>query len=465
MRRFFPRLFFVIWLGALLIGASVTLIDAFANPSTRLEEHHNLEVDALRLEAIEVMKEASRGARPTDRLRRFRERTGATIYLFRDDGLLFAPKTPPTNVRDLAARVRAVGRDVEERHENGTLVGLTLPNSRYVAVGRVLRTPAWARALGEDQPAIRITLLVLASALLALLLANYLVRPVRSLRRATRRIAEGDLAARVGPQLDHGVLAELGEDFDTMAARVEALIEARERLLSDVSHELNSPLARLRVALELARGKAGEGAQAPLDRIEREAERLAALVDEILTLTRLDRAEGIERASVDLRAVVLDVARDAAFEARASEADVRLGEVADARLEGDVELLRRALDNVVRNALRFTAEGTAVEVSMSRDGDEARVRVRDHGPGVPDDALARIFEPLYRVEPDRGRSTGGAGLGLAIARRGVALHGGRIEARNADGGGLEVCLTLPLATLPPVTPPAKRVSANAEVSA
>jgi two-component system, OmpR family, sensor kinase len=447
LRNFFPRVFLVIWAGAALTGAAVVFIEAFANPPAHLEERHNLVLEAVRLEANLLVKEASLGHDVEGPLRGFRERTGASIYLFHDDGVVFAPKAPPDHVRQVAEHVRRTGEEIEESHYRAVLVGLTVPHHRYVAVGRIKTTPAWARAFGEDQPALRVALLLVPSGLLALLLARYLVRPVRSLRRATRRLAQGELGTRVSGELDRGVLAELGADFDAMAARVEALLGERQRVLSDVAHELNSPLARLRVALELARRRAGPDAAKALNRIEREAERLGGLVDEILTFSRLARDE-LPAEPVELAALLDEVARDAAFEVRAHDAEVRVTALEDATVRGDGELLRRTLDNVVRNALRFTAEGTTVELALRRDGDRARVEVRDRGPGVPEDMLEAIFEPLFRVEPDRARAAGGGegtGLGLAIARRAADLHGGAIHAANHEGGGLLVTLTLPIA--------------------
>jgi two-component system, OmpR family, sensor kinase len=277
------------------------------------------------------------------------------------------------------------------------------------------------------------------------LLARYLTRPLRSLRRAAQRFAEGDLSVRVTPELRSAdaEIAALGRDFDRMAARVEELVLAQHRLLQDVSHELNSPLARLRVALELARQKAGDAAAAPLDRIEREAERLTVLIGEILTLTRLENVQEPSMEEVDLAGLFDEVVRDADFEAR-GERRVVVRRVEPVTLRGNEEILRRALDNLLRNAVRFAPEWTDIEVELERAGGWAELRVRDHGPGVPEHALRDIFVPLYRVDPHRDRKTGGAGLGLAIAERAVKLHEGEISAENAAGGGLLVTARLPL---------------------
>ncbi len=282
--------------------------------------------------------------------------------------------------------------------------------------------------------------MIAVSALIAFALARWLTRPIDRLRAVTRRIAEGELSARAGPEVGGAAaeLAALAEDFDAMTARLEALVGARDRLLADVSHELGSPLARQRVALALARRTLGEAEI--LDTIEREAERLGALVDEILTLRRLETDGPLAPGPVSLHAIVEDVARDAAFEARERSVTVEAA-VAPLVVEGAAELLRRALDNVVRNAIRHAPPGTTVEVALSPDSEGARVEVRDRGPGVPDGELERIFEPMVRL--DEARSERGAGLGLAIARRAVFAHGGSIEAAPRDGGGLVVRVALP----------------------
>jgi two-component system sensor histidine kinase CpxA len=446
LKGLFPRIFLSFWIASTLIGAAFVIIQAGANPKMRIERRRNLVRAAVRLEAAEAVEGLARGAEPDGRLARFRERTDATIYLFDDTGRTVGPKEPPAPVRDLARMVRREG-DREVERDSAALIGFRVPDSSYVAVGRVRRIGAWERALGVETLGQRLLVIVLFSGLVAFLLARYLTRPLRTLRRATRRIAEGDLSARVAPEIGRtdSEIGALGRDFDAMATRVEELVEAQRRLLSDVSHELNSPIARLRVALELARQRAGEDAAAPLDRIEREAERLGVLVAEILALSRLESDAAIERAPLDLSALVDEVVRDADFEAEAAGKRVEVRETEPAQTEGDEEILRRAIENVARNAVRFAPEGTAVEVTLARAEDETIIRVRDHGPGVPEEHLRAIFEPLHRVQPDRDRKTGGAGLGLAIAERAVRRHGGTIDAANASDGGLVVTIRLPAA--------------------
>lgn len=285
------------------------------------------------------------------------------------------------------------------------------------------------------------------SGLVCLGLARYLAAPVRRLRAATQGLARGDLGARVGPALARrrDELGGLGRDFDRMAERLQEVIESQQRLLRDVSHELRSPLARLQAALGLARQRSGELAAEELDRIEREAERLNDLIAQVLSLTRLSAGvDQIRRESVDLAALLETIAEDAGFEAaqRARHVALRVDEAVT--IDGDPELLHRAIENVVRNAVRHTDEGTTVELTLRREGADAVVNVRDRGPGTSEDALGRIFDPFFRASEARDRASGGHGLGLAIARRAVELHGGGIGAVNAPEGGLLLIIRLPL---------------------
>lgn len=289
---------------------------------------------------------------------------------------------------------------------------------------------------------------LLISGLICMGLARYLSAPVRRLRAATQALAAGNLGVRVGELGLRGEeMGGLSRDFDRMAARLQGLIEAQKDLLRDVSHELRSPLARLQAALGLARRRAEGRATEELDRIEREAERLNELIGQILSLTRL-AAEDEERLRepVDLAALVDAIARDAAFEAEQSQRRVTVTASAPVTLIGSPELLHSAIENVVRNAVHYTQEHTAVEVALAEDGDgdQAVITVRDHGPGIAADHLDRVFEPFFRASESRDRASGGYGLGLAIARRAVELHGGTIGAANDPGGGLRVIIRLPL---------------------
>jgi signal transduction histidine kinase len=281
-----------------------------------------------------------------------------------------------------------------------------------------------------------------AGVLLCYWLALYLTSPVRKLEKAVERFGRGDLSARVGSNRSDE-LGQLARTFDRMAGRIGTLLTAERRLLLDISHELRSPLARLGVAVELARS--GDDAHSALDRIQKESDRLNALVGQLLQVTR---AEGdpssLLRAPLRLDELVRQLVDDSSIEAAAHGCELKYEKREPVTVAGDAELLRRAVENVIRNAIRHAPRETAVEISVARDNGNAVVGVRDQGSGVPEEALPRLFDAFYRVEGDRDRASGGTGLGLSIARRAMELHKGSIRARNARPG-LEVEMELPVA--------------------
>lgn len=286
-------------------------------------------------------------------------------------------------------------------------------------------------------------LFLVGGAIFCWLVSRYLTTPLDKLGKAAASIAEGRLETRVDPALRkrHDEIAGLAGNFDRMAERIEALVNGQRRLLGDVSHELRSPLARLIVALSLVRQGPADEAAENLERIGLEAKRLDTLIGQLLALSRID--SGVDRgapARFDLAELVQEVANDADFEARARNAGVAVKQADACTIDGFEDMLRSAVENVVRNAVRYTAGGTVVDISLRRLDSAAIIQVRDHGPGVPESMLSRIFEPFQRVAGDTSE---GAGLGLAIAARAVEVHGGSIRAMNGEGAGLLVEINLP----------------------
>ncbi len=285
-------------------------------------------------------------------------------------------------------------------------------------------------------------LLILAVVVIfGFLLAVYIGSPLRALRDAVDRFGRGDLTARVNSRRgdEFGVLAK---SFDQMAGRIETLMTAERRLLQDISHELRSPLARLSFCVELAR--TAEDREAAVARIKKEVDRLSSLVGALLQVTR---AEGDltqrEMEDVDLRALLTELADDCSIEADKRHCEVTVDAPEAVILRGDRELLRRAIENVLRNAIRYAPEGTPIEVKLDPNPEFAEISIRDYGDGVPEDMLTQIFKPFFRVAEARDTASGGVGLGLAIAQRAVALHQGTMEARNMKPG-LLVAVELPL---------------------
>jgi two-component system sensor histidine kinase CpxA len=308
--------------------------------------------------------------------------------------------------------------------------------------------PAGPRAaLGMDRAAglLRFAVALSVSGFVCYLLTLYITRPILRLRHAAQQLAGGILGTRAAASIERrgDELGALGRDFNTMAARIEELVSRQRQLIFDISHELRSPLARLNVALDLAReGKAGD---LPFDHMESDLVRLNEMIGRLLTIARLDTATvPMEMTTVDLTDLVRQIVDDAAFEAQKRRVTVNLNASEPCYARGNAELLHSAIENIVRNAIRYTGVATSVDVSLQLD-DKSKVLliIRDHGNGVPENDLQRIFQPFYRVAEARDRESGGAGLGLAIADRVMRIHGGVIHAENARPSGLEVILEIP----------------------
>jgi two-component system OmpR family sensor kinase len=351
------------------------------------------------------------------------------------------PEAALAGARELAGsgEARRAVREVE-----------TPGGERYLLFAQLQGEPRGPHLLGGGRrgpgpaPWLMFAMGAVASLAVSAVLAWYLARPIRSLRWALRAAAEGKLETRVRPLMKgrRDEIADLGEEFDEMARQLQKLVEAQRRLLHDVSHELRSPLARLQAAVGLAR-QDPRRLEASLERIEREVARLDELVGEVLALARLEGGKPASREElVDLAEVVANVVDDARFEAQAANRSLSF-ECADrVVVRGRAELLQRAVENVVRNAVKYTSEGSTVEVKLSAAGERARLVVRDYGPGVAPGDAGRIFEAFYRSRSDA--SIDGFGLGLAIAQAAIVTHNGSIRADNADGGGLRIEIELPL---------------------
>lgn len=315
---------------------------------------------------------------------------------------------------------------------------LTLADGkRYVLIVRWER-PRMTPFFGESPLRyFRYGALLLTAFLLCWALARYISSPIGKLRKATQLLADGDLASRVAGKVGNrrDEISALAQDFDVMAERIESLILSQKRLSRDVSHELRSPLARMNVALEIAKKKANDETTPVLERIEGESHRLNEMISRLLTLSRLETGErDFDKRELNLKSLVEQVAADADFEATAKNRSVNVARADDCRIIGSEELVQSAVENVLRNAVRYTREGTVVDVSLTANNGKAVVSITDHGGGVPLDELDNLFRPFYRVGEARDRGSGGTGLGLAIAEQAIKVHNGTITARNEDDG-------------------------------
>lgn len=371
------------------------------------------------------------------------------ISLVGPDGtVLFGDEADAAAV-DLSARALTSGQVetdfLSEERTLGAAAVTMVDGHRATLLFQWERQPPASLFWGSRAAYTRLGGILLVAIVLCYLLAQYLTSPIRKLRQATNTLADGNLETRVTPGLGRrrDEIGDLARDFNVMAERIESLITSQQRLNRDISHELRSPLARLNVSLEIAKQKTAPEIRPILARIETESGRLNDMISRLLTLAKLEtEGDDIERENLDFAEIVRDVAADADFEAQALGKIVQVSSADSCPILGSENLLRSAVENVLRNAVRYTAERTAVDVSLKSKNGNAVLRICDHGGGVPDEELPNLFRPFYRVGDARDRKSGGTGLGLAIAERAVKAHKGAIKATNHNGG-LMVEIDLP----------------------
>ena len=379
-------------------------------------------------------------------LSRIREaETIGEVDLIGENGKLYLSEgVNAENYRDLVAR--SLASNVVEFELNQPETALTARQLRFANGDRYVLIVRWERPritpfFGESPLRyLRYAALLLTALLLCWALARYMSKPIEKLRKATQRLAGGELSARVAGEVGKrgDEISALAKDFDVMAERIESLITSQKRLSRDISHELRSPLARMNVALEIAKQKSNAETAPNLERIETESNRLNEMISRLLTLSKLETgSQDFEKSELNLKKLVEQVAADADFEASAKGRSVRVVRADECRMRGGESLIQSAIENVLRNAVRYTKEDTIVDVTLRADNGKAVVTIRDHGGGVPEAELENLFRPFYRVSEARDRGSGGIGLGLAIAEQAVRVHKGTINARNTDGG-LEV---------------------------
>jgi two-component system sensor histidine kinase CpxA len=445
-RSLYLKIFIWFWLAMIVINVAFFAAFALTRPTPSRRSWRDLAQTGQNAQKAAEAFEQSGAAALSANLQATEKSSGVAANLFDENGRELSGREAPAGAAELVTR-SAESRDLEFNFTGpGTLIArpvVSAKGQRYTYLAHIPRPPFQPI---QQTLAIRLLIVLVIGGIFCYWLARYLTTPLFKLRTTTNQLAEGDFSARVGTKLAkrRDEVGELGRDFNTMAERLESMVKAQQRLLGDISHELRSPLARLGVALGLARKRSGAEANGALDRIERESENLNEMISQLLTLTRLESGtDGRKRSDVDLEALVREVSEDADFEARSLNRSVQVVASDKCSINGVEDLLRSAVENVVRNAVRFTPEGTAVEVSLRKQNGSsdnfAVISVRDRGNGVPAESLDKIFRPFYRTEDARDRqSGGGTGLGLAITERAVRMHGGTVQAVNSPEGGLAV---------------------------
>lgn len=452
MRSLFLRIFLSYWIATALFLVLAIVVTLTIRPTSDIAEVQAQQPKFLR-DAVQAYEAGGEDA-ARRYFRSIHDAQHVRLFLFDDQGRELLGRRPPPWIEAVARGQRRTADSVWGRIGPLRLLreSATADGRRYTLVSEL---PEQHLLFGpHGVPGLGLFIAILSSGLVCYVLARYLTAPVVRLRVATQKLASGDLSARAGVPHSrrHDEIAELMRDFDRMAERLEKLVNAQTRLLTDISHELRSPLARLNVALELARQRSGPDAGSALERIDRETGRLNEMIQRLLTIARLEAGDqSIEKSPIHLAQLIHEVAKDAAFEAQNRHCEVEVVVVDGCVVSGNSSLLHSAIENVARNAIRYTQEGTNVQIRLEQGqgpgGAEAVIRVTDCGPGVPDEALDKLFQPFYRIDDARERQTGGVGLGLAITDRAVRLHGGTIRAANRPQGGLMVEIRLPASSV------------------
>lgn len=447
IQSLFLKIFFWFWATAIATGIALVITFIFG-PGRVPSRWHSTLTDTARSSGLIVLAELERGGVPAASayIERFERDTQLRACLFELSGNPVAGKGCET-FADMRSRA-SISRSTQFSVKYGLVrVAIVIHGSGgldYIYATELPAGPRAAFGMNRAEVALRLLVALSVSGVICYLLTIFLTGPILRLREAAQQLAKGRLSARATTVIERrgDELGALARDFNTMADHIEELVSTQRQLIFDISHELRSPLARLNVALDLA--KEGKAGNLPFSHMERDLARLDEMIGKLLTIAKLDTASmPVEMTNVDLAEVVGQIVDDAGFEAQKRDVVVVVDAQEDCHVRGNAELLHSAIENIVRNAIRYTAVGTSVEISLKReDNSRILIAIRDHGNGVPENDLGRIFQPFYRVAEARDRESGGVGLGLAIADRIVRLHGGAIRAENMQPSGLKVLIEI-----------------------
>jgi two-component system sensor histidine kinase CpxA len=455
MRSLFLKIFLWFWATVIVTGIALVLTFILEPRSVPSRLHETLVTEA-RYSGAAVVAEAERNspAAASAYLEQMERETHLHACLFNSTRTVVAGHDCKGFLSMVAQITAAKTSDVRMRY--GLIrIALVLHGGSGGEYIFATELPVGPRAsLGTNHATILLQwgVALLVSGFICYLLTRYLTTPILLLREASQQLAAGDLSTRAAAAIErrHDELGDLVRDFNAMATRIEELVSRQRQLISDVSHELRSPLARLNVALDLGRQR--KGGDPAFDHMEQDLGLLDEMIGRLLTLARLDSsAAPIAMTPLNLTELVSQIVGDADFESQARDGGLNFTSHEQYFVQGNAELLHSAIENIVRNAIRYTRQGTSVEVVLDSERNSnasfVRLRVCDYGPGVAESELGNIFQPFYRVTDARDRQSGGAGLGLAIADRVIRVHDGMIRAENAEPRGLRVEIVLPRLTL------------------
>jgi two-component system, OmpR family, sensor histidine kinase CpxA len=448
IQSLFLKIFFWFWATAIVTGIALVITFIFG-PGRVPSRWHSTLTDTARFSGLIVLAKLEQGGVPTasSSIESFEHDTQLRACLFELSGNPVAGKSCET-FADMRSRA-SISRSTQFGVKYGLVrVALVLHGRGahdYIYATELPAGPRAAFGMNRAEVALRLLVAFSVSGVICYLLTIYLTGPILRLREVAQQLAQGKLSTRATPIIERrgDELGALARDFNTMADHIQELISTQRQLILDISHELRSPLARLNVALDLA--KEGKAGNLPFDRMESDLTRLDEMIGRLLMIAKVDTASmPVEMTSVDLTEIVGQIVDDARFEAQKRDVVVVIEAREHYHVRGNAELLHSAIENIVRNAVRYTSVGTSVEVSLKReDNSQLSIEIRDHGNGVPDNELGRIFQPFHRVAEARDRESGGVGLGLAIADRIVRLHGGFIRAENIQPSGLKILIEIP----------------------
>jgi two-component system sensor histidine kinase CpxA len=450
LRSLFLKIF--LWFWATVIVTGIALVVTFLLQPGRMSSrwHESLTMAASYSGTIAVEEAELHGtAAASSYMRQMGSSTHTHACLFDETGNAIAGDSCELFARNISL-VRSKQNVSISTRDGIARVAMPIQSNRGRRYLYAAEIPTGTPTIGRTAIVVRVCVVLLVSFCICYLLALYLTAPILHLREASQRLAAGDLSTRASTEMErrNDELGFLVRDFNAMATRIEELISRQQQLIYDISHELRSPLARLTVALDLGRERKGE--DSAFDHMELDIERMSEMTGRMLMVAKLDTSsEPVQMARIDLGELVSQVVRSAEFELRERANAVRLTMRGQCFVYGNTALLQSAIENVVRNAVRYTTPDSSVDVHLEQlekaDGSFISLSVRDYGVGVPESELANIFRPFYRVADDRDRQSGGAGLGLAIVDRVVRVHGGTIRAQNASPQGLRVDIFLPAA--------------------